>query len=1421
MFNNNATFNIVTTSTDDVIEGNASGTAETFRNFGDLNKPNSGTIRILPGTFNNSGNVDIDMGTLKIESPNTTHSGTYDVAGNATLQTTATNHDIDTASPFEAASAGRFFVSSGTVNFNSASTILPAGLELDFDAGTLGGTGNVEVNGTFNWGSAGSLSVAGGVVTKATTNLIGSGDKDLKTTWDNDGTVNFNDGDFDLADASAVFNNNATFNIVTTNSDDVIEGNASGTAETFSNFGNLNKPNSGTITVSLGTFNNSGNVDVGDGNLSFVTGGGGTSPGDFSVLGGATLEFNGGTHDLADADVSGMGTVDFDDGTVTLSDTGAAGGSYSVEATTFTGGTANFNYDADTNSLTLTTGTLAGSGNFTVNDQFTWKGGFMSGTGPTVVPVGATMSFTTTADKEFRRTLQHDSTTGMSAWTDGRVDFLDGTFNNTGNFAILAANTLQTQGGINVLNNMGTLTGNSDGLAVINIPFNNTGTLAVQGGNLSLDEGGTSPGDITVSGGAILEFDGGTHDLADADVSGMGTVDFDSFTVTLSDTGAAGGSYSVEATTFTGGTANFNYDADTNSLTLTTGTFAGSGNFTVNDQFTWKGGFMSGTGTTVVPVGATMSFTTTADKEFRRTLQHDSTTGMSAWTDGRVDFLNGTFNNTGNFAILAANTLQTQGGINVLNNMGTLTGNSDGLAVINIPFNNTGTLAVQGGNLSLDEGGTSPGDITVSVGAILEFDGGNHDLTDADVSGMGTADFDSGTVTLSDTGAAGGSYSVDSTTFTGGTSNFNYDAGTNSLTLTTGNLTGSGNFTVNDQFTWKGDIMSGSGTTVVPVGATMSFTTTADKEFRRTLQHDSNTGMSAWTDGRVDFLDGTFNNTGNFAILAENTLQTQGGINVLNNMGTLTGNSDGLAVINIPFNNTGTLAVQGGNLSLDEGGTSPGDITVSGGAILEFDGGTHDLADADVSGMGTVDFDSGTVTLSDTGAAGGNYSVEATTFTGGTANFNYDADTNSLTLTTGTLAGSGNFTVNDQFTWKGDIMSGSGTTVVPVGATMSFTTTADKEFRRTLQHDSNTGMSAWTDGRVDFLDGTFNNTGNFDIQAINTLDTQGGINAFNNSGTLRGNSAGLATIDVPFNNTGALNVQSGTLSFTRNFTQTAGETLLTGGILNSNGTININGGVLGGAGNIDANISNAGSVSPGTSTGILRIDGNYTQTSDGLLDLEIGGLVAGTDFDQLDVTGTATLAGTLSVALTGGYSPILGHSFQIIPAAGVVGDFETEMFPGASGRKFYNLVLGPPVTLTFDVIDSYPDWKKAVFSKSDQADSNVSDSDKDPDNDGRTNLLEYVFGTEAQVPDASLDFTVEIITDTNEDFLTVTFPWATDIVDFFYIIETSTDLITWPVANEVFHDEVIGDGIDILTRKLTDTIDGEPKRFVRLLVTED
>jgi hypothetical protein len=62
--------------------------------------------------------------------------------------------------------------------------------------------------------------------------------------------------------------------------------------------------------------------------------------------------------------------------------------------------------------------------------------------------------------------------------------------------------------------------------------------------------------------------------------------------------------------------------------------------------------------------------------------------------------------------------------------------------------------------------------------------------------------------------------------------------------------------------------------------------------------------------------------------------------------------------------------------------------------------------------------------------------------------------------------------------------------------------------------------------------------------------------------------------------------------------------------------------------------------------GIVRIDGDYFQTATGTLDVRIGGLTAGTDYDQLVVTGSATLNGTLQVKMTNGYRPQPGDSFH-------------------------------------------------------------------------------------------------------------------------------------------------------------------------------
>lgn len=71
-----------------------------------------------------------------------------------------------------------------------------------------------------------------------------------------------------------------------------------------------------------------------------------------------------------------------------------------------------------------------------------------------------------------------------------------------------------------------------------------------------------------------------------------------------------------------------------------------------------------------------------------------------------------------------------------------------------------------------------------------------------------------------------------------------------------------------------------------------------------------------------------------------------------------------------------------------------------------------------------------------------------------------------------------------------------------------------------------------------------------------------------------------------------------------------------------------------------------------TSVGTLAITGNYTQSADGELLVE---LASTTSDDRLEITGVATLDGTLTVSLLGDFVPVLGDSFGFLFAAGGFG----------------------------------------------------------------------------------------------------------------------------------------------------------------------
>jgi hypothetical protein len=203
--------------------------------------------------------------------------------------------------------------------------------------------------------------------------------------------------------------------------------------------------------------------------------------------------------------------------------------------------------------------------------------------------------------------------------------------------------------------------------------------------------------------------------------------------------------------------------------------------------------------------------------------------------------------------------------------------------------------------------------------------------------------------------------------------------------------------------------------------------------------------------------------------------------------------------------------------------------------------------------------------------------------------------------------------------------------------------------------------------------GTFVNNGSFEVNSSSSMSCYGtgGVNAFNNAGTFIKQGTGTTTFfvsstAVAFNNSGTINIPNGTLAFNAGFTQTAGQTTLSGGILAANSALQFQGGALSGTGTVNGSIDNSGTLSPGASPGSLTITGNYTQGATGILNVELAGTVAGSGFDRLVGGGTASLAGTVNVTLLNGFTPATSSSFIFLDCGNRTGTFSTFNFPAAT-----------------------------------------------------------------------------------------------------------------------------------------------------------
>jgi hypothetical protein len=859
------------------------------------------------------------------------------------------------------------------------------------------------------------------------------------------------------------------------------------------------------------------------------------------------------------------------------------------------------------------------------------------------------------------------------------------------------------------------------GASAYTVRFDNKGTISVATGVLALANGGQHTGIFTPSPGAVMEFSGGSHTLSStaAGFTGGGYSKLSSGSLDVQS--------SVSAPNFrqTGGTlqatATFGIN---NTYEWLAGTINGSGTLSINSgaAMTIDGSdpssgftFLNGSVTVSIPSGAgatyagTSSNYLTMDGTSKFAIDQGGT--FSITTDAVI--LNGP---GGSPEFLVYGTLQKSGG--------------SGLSYIGVPVNATdppvffrtngvmpapgsSSLKALSGTLSLAGGGSADGTVIIAAGATLAFSG---------------ADF---TFASSTAFSSAGTLMVDGY----GTVTANIDINTQNYTQISGTFTGPHALNVAGTLTWTSGTMSdGAGVTNSNGNAVLD-AAFAPPELRKTRVGSRNLRTRGnFSSGPALLNARPFNANGpsvlpnpfvavelqNGAVFTNNALfdiQNDGSIgcsctnspSFLNNStGTVKkSGGTGISTMGAPFTSYGAVTVDSGTLSFNNAPLFNGDVTANLGGTLSIDASATFSGSSHSGGAGTFVFNNGTSGLA------GVWIVSGVTKLGNvsaTVGFSAAGITNTLTFDNGTLGGT--LSVTNGGVWSGGTLSNA-TLNIGAGATLTIDNVNDYTTMEaaTLKNDG-TIVYDLEDDAVTLALGygsTLDNNGTFDIKCNCDIDDVGtpvvvartkarpatsahalrttpnggpppSPSTILNSGIFqKSGGSGISEIFHELDNDGTVKVLTGTLEFDQLFKQTAGSTELAGGAFIFDQPMQLQGGSLTGAGSVTGDVGNTGgSVAPGTSStaGLLALTGNYTQGSGASLNVKLGGTAAGTQYDVFQVSGPATLDGTLNVSLFNSFVPNAGDTFSPLTYGSHSGAFATQNMPALPGGRTINSSYG-------------------------------------------------------------------------------------------------------------------------------------------------
>ncbi len=957
--------------------------------------------------------------------------------------------------------------------------------------------------------------------------------------------------------------------------------------------------------------------------------------------------------------------------------------------------------------LTLSSGTLAGSDAVEYAGDFTWSNstfrstGGLTTTGLVTISGNAKLSGATW---EQYGTVNISGSLGRLSLGSAAVlnNHDSGVINLSGSHATPIDRLLST--GTNIFNNSGTLNKLAGSASAQNIGsstsffIHNSGAINVQEGVLRISGSGTDTGVYDISSGATLTLLSGTRTLDTVSrITGAGRLWIGGATVhangslEIANTGSsmvvASGRLNANTEAFsgedvvpisvTGGILDLKTGNEIrlSSLTFSGGTITGSDAVVVEGDWSWSG---VGSASTFSSTGGlvTTGTTTIGSDTYVRILS------AASWAQNGTLIISG----TGSLRLNNGAVLNNDGTINISDTGAINRASATGISTIN----NMGIINIDGAPTYSDMFGWTYNDIrptyiSNNAGARINVAGGVADVYNIQKN-EGVIDVSSGAKLIvylggwENDGTISGSGTIH-TTLSGGLVNKGVIAPGASL----GTLTIESNLT----------LATGSALNI-ELGGTAEgeydrLHVTGDVTLGGTLNASLNGG---YTPADADFMpfvtmDGT--RSGTFASLNRPSgfsvgYDLAGGeaariIYAAGDANTFT-NADGGLNWNVPGNwSDGALPSTSDDVLISAGyaveygsGTSTiGSLTINDGNSLNVSGGELTVAGA-TNAAGQLLTSGGTLNLD------GSATIADVTVSSGAFNLNNTATITTAAFSGGTLGGTGNVTVTGALNVTGT------TTFAGNGLTTQGTSTVTAPLNVTSGlHWVNEGTLAVTGGHLSIHDSAFTNAAGATLTLTNashiaidgnstltnaagaTLNlssshntpivTVDGTVTVNNAGTLNQTETGIHSLSggFVFTNTGTINANAGTLDVAAGFTANSGTIHLapgatfqkTGGFTNE-GTLSGSGTVAVGAGNT---LTNNGTVRPGASPGTLTIDGDFTQTTDGVLEIELDSPTAG-QFDVLNVSGTATLDGTINFTGTGGEG-----DYVFLTADTVVGTF--------------------------------------------------------------------------------------------------------------------------------------------------------------------